>query len=230
MDYMTIKEIADLCGKTPRTITNWVSEHFPLKTANGVMTKLSQDEVRIVFNSSFGEKITSLLMQNTGKDNLKDFNGYEQIGSDYGYIYVVELSDRFNNFIATKVGITTVRSVEARISDYNTCNSKVTNSWTGYIKNHSSIEKIVCDTMKENIYFGREYFTTPFEKTVDFVKSLIYINEIKDEPWVKPWLQKQKGLYLNNNTKDGIFKQIEDADLMTELIDYARFRFDVENY
>lgn len=192
MDYMTIKEIADLCEKDEKTIRRWIDRDFPSKTQQGKLTKLSVDEVESLFNSSFGEKITSLLMRNTGKDNLKDFNGYEQIGSDYGYIYVVELSDRFNNFIATKVGITTVRSVEARISDYNTCNSKVTNSWTGYIKNHSSIEKIVCDTMKENIYFGREYFTTPFERTVEFVKSLIYIREIKDEPWVQPWLDSVK--------------------------------------
>jgi predicted transcriptional regulator len=69
-DYMTVKEIADLCGKTEKTVRNWISKVFPVKMENGVETRLLIDEVEKLFNSVFGQVITSSLMENTTRKNL----------------------------------------------------------------------------------------------------------------------------------------------------------------
>jgi hypothetical protein len=69
-DYMTVKEIAGLCGKTEKTVRNWIAKVFPVKMENGVETRLLIDEVEQLFNRVFGQVITSSLMENTTRKNL----------------------------------------------------------------------------------------------------------------------------------------------------------------
>lgn len=85
-DYMTVKEIADLCEKTEKTIRTWIGKVFPNKMEHGIETKLSIDEVEQLFNSAFGKKVSVLLMQSTGKNVYLDTgkNVYHDI-KEYDY-------------------------------------------------------------------------------------------------------------------------------------------------
>lgn len=62
---MTVKEIADLCEKNEKTVRRWIDSVLPNKTRNGVETRLSLDEVELVFDKAFGIKVSQMLMSLT---------------------------------------------------------------------------------------------------------------------------------------------------------------------
>jgi len=65
---MNVAEIAGMCGKSEKTIRNWINKVYPLMIENGKETDLSLKEVEGLFNEVLGETITAMIMQTAGNN------------------------------------------------------------------------------------------------------------------------------------------------------------------
>jgi hypothetical protein len=224
-DYMTVKEIAGLCGKTEKTVRNWIAKVFPVKMENGVETRLLIDEVEQLFKTNFGEKITVALFNSLEKTSF-EFKNNTKNKDEYGYFYCIELINKDEEFIATKIGISNRRDVNMRISEYDTINTKVGNRWHVYTKNNRVLERFFKLFFENKIKYGKEYFDLDWKIAINIIEGFI-------ETGILYFSKDQLALTDFTTVKEEVLKNTitnlkeEQKELSDEL---ARFRFDLGNY
>lgn len=81
-EFMTVKEVAELCERSVPTIIRWVSQVYPGKVEDGKVTKITIQELEVILNKAYGANITQLLMKqaNTGPKEPLDDDKADKLG------------------------------------------------------------------------------------------------------------------------------------------------------
>ena len=80
---MNVAEIAEMCGKSEKTIRNWINKVYPGKAENGKETDLSLPEVEGLFNNVLGETITAMIMQAAIQNDKVAGNNVQVAGNNF---------------------------------------------------------------------------------------------------------------------------------------------------